>query len=156
MFSLRCHETSLSAAYTSGLRSAPPHRYFDAIKCCWLEPPHPPPPTHPHTPPHTLLHFVDLPRELLFAHRQNSSEAPEITITAHMLSTDRHWVGYFWKFPLLQVLPKHEIKFNENPIFWSKLSLFVSPPSPPPPLACWLGVSKKVSVHCSPLFIAQQ
>ena len=146
MFSLRCHETSLSAAWTSGLRSAPPHRYFDAIKCCWLEPPHPP--------PHTLLHFVDLPRELLFAHRQNSSEAPEITITAHMLSTDRHWVGYFWKFPLLQVVPKHEKKSMKIPSFGPSCPcLWVFPP---PPLACWLGVSKKVSVHCSPLFIAQQ
>ena len=136
MFSLRCHETSLSAACTSGLRSAPPHRYFDAIKCCWLEPPH-----TPHPPPHTLLHFVDLPRELLFAHRQNSSEAPEITITAHMLSTDRHWVSYFWKFPLLQVVPKHEKKINENPIFWSKLSLFVSPPLLPL-LAGWVSLRK--------------
>ena len=35
----------------------------------------------PHPTP--LLHFVDLPPELLFAHRQNSSQAPEITITAH-------------------------------------------------------------------------
>ena len=66
-----CHETSVRQEHSWPSISGQPHLLFwRAIKCCWLP----------------LLHFVDLPPEPLFAHRQNSSEAPEITITAHTRS----------------------------------------------------------------------
>ena len=69
-----------------------PHLLFwRAIKCCWLP----------------LLHFVDLPPEPLFAHRQNSSEAPEITITAHTRSrstlSEPLWAWADQKFLFMQL-----------------------------------------------------
>ena len=150
MFSLRCHETSLSAACTSGLRSAPPHRYFDAIKCCWLEPPHTP--THTPTPhPPTFCWLapwapICAQAELIRGPWNNNYRSYALhrsTLSELLLeipsppSCAKTWKKNQWKSHLLvQVVPVCE--------------------SPPPPLACWLGVSKKVSVHCSPLFIAQQ